>query len=95
MKSIEVDNKSLKDVLPKNYASLDLDKRILGDVVDIFTNDWHKTLKADFILANPPFNYHLWNQERLVDDPRWKYGLPPVENANYAWIQHMINYYRK
>lgn len=216
MKAIEADNKSLKDVLPKNYASPDLDKRILGDVVDIFTNsidmsdteanedllgrtyeyciaqfaekegasggefytpssvvktlveilkpfencrvydpccgsggmfvqsakfiqahngkrgaiavygqeanadtwkmakmnmairgidadfgprqadtfmnDWHKTLKADFILANPPFNYHPWNQERLVDDPRWKYGLPPAGNANYAWIQHMIHH---
>lgn len=216
MKAIEADNKSLKDVLPKNYASSDLDKRILGDVVDIFTNsidmsdtevnedllgrtyeyciaqfaekegasggefytpssvvktlveilkpfencrvydpccgsggmfvqsakfiqahngkrgaiavygqeanadtwkmakmnmairgidadfglyqadtfmnDLHKTLKADFILANPPFNYHPWNQERLVDDPRWKYGLPPAGNANYAWIQHMIHH---
>lgn len=216
MKAIEADNKNLKDVLPKNYASPDLDKRILGDVVDIFTNridmtstaidedllgrtyeyciakfaekegtgggefytpasivktlveilkpfencrvydpccgsggmfvqsakfiqahngkrgaisvygqeanadTWkmakmnmairgidanlgpyqadtftnnlHKTLKADFILANPPFNYHPWNQERLVDDPRWKYGLPPAGNANYAWIQHMIHH---
>lgn len=216
MKAIEADNKSLKDVLPKNYASPDLDKRILGDVVDIFTNsidmtdteanedllgrtyeyciaqfaekegasggefytpssivktlveilkpfencrvydpccgsggmfvqsakfirahngkrgaisvygqeanadtwkmakmnmairgidanfgpyqadtftnDLHKTLKADFILANPPFNYHPWNQERLVDDLRWKYGLPPAGNANYAWIQHMIHH---
>lgn len=216
MKAIEADNKTLKDVLPKNYASPDLDKRVLGDVVDIFTNsidmsdteanedllgrtyeyciaqfaekegasggefytpssivktlveilkpfencrvydpccgsggmfvqsakfiqahngkrgaisvygqeanadtwkmakmnmairgidanfgpyqadtftnDWHKTLKADFILANPPFNYHPWNQERLVDDPRWKYGLPPAGNANYAWIQHMIHH---
>lgn len=216
MKAIEANNKSLKDVLPKNYASPDLDKRILGDVVDIFTNsidmtdteenedllgrtyeyciaqfaekegasggefytpssivktlveilkpfencrvydpccgsggmfvqsakfiqahngkrgaisvygqeanadtwkmakmnmairgidanfgpyqadtftnDLHKTLKADFILANPPFNYHPWNQERLVDDPRWKYGLPPAGNANYAWIQHMIHH---
>lgn len=216
MKAIEADNKSLKDVLPKNYASPDLDKRVLGDVVDIFTNnidmsdteanedllgrtyeyciaqfaekegasggefytpssivktlveilrpfencrvydpccgsggmfvqsakfikahngrrgaisvygqeanadtwkmakmnmairgidanfgpyqadtftnDLHKTLKADFILANPPFNYHPWNQERLVEDIRWKYGLPPAGNANYAWIQHMIHH---
>ena len=216
MRAIEAENKALKNVLPKNYASPDLDKRILGDVVDIFTNsidmtdteanedllgrtyeyciaqfaekegasggefytpssivktlveilkpfencrvydpccgsggmfvqsakfiqahngkrgaisvygqeanadtwkmakmnmairgidanfgpyqadtftnDWHKTLKADFILANPPFNYHPWNQERLVDDSRWKYGLPPAGNANYAWIQHMIHH---
>ena len=59
---------------------------------DTFTNDLHKTLKADFILANPPFNYHPWNQEKLQDDVRWKYGLPPANNANYAWIQHMIHH---
>jgi type I restriction enzyme M protein len=216
MRAIEDENKTLKNVLPKNYASPDLDKRVLGDVVDIFTNDidmsdseqsedllgrtyeyciamfaekegtgggefytpssvvktlvsilkpfencrvydpccgsggmfvqsakfiqahsgnrntisvygqeanadtWkmakmnmairgieadfgahhadtfsndlHKTLKADFILANPPFNYHPWGQEKLVDDVRWKYGVPPAGNANYAWIQHMIHH---
>lgn len=216
MRAIEAENKTLKNVLPKNYASPDLDKRVLGDVVDIFTNsidmsdtghdedllgrtyeyciamfaekegtgggefytpssivktlveilkpfencrvydcacgsggmfvqsakfiqahsgnrhsisvygqeanadtwkmakmnmairgidadfgphhadtfsnDLHKTLKADFILANPPFNYHPWGQERLTDDVRWKYGLPPANNANYAWIQHMIHH---
>ena len=59
---------------------------------DTFTNDLHPQLKADFILANPPFNYHPWNQEKLVDDIRWKYGLPPAGNANYAWIQHMIHH---
>jgi type I restriction enzyme M protein len=59
---------------------------------DTFTNDLHSTLKADFILANPPFNYHPWNQEKLTDDVRWKYGLPPAGNANYAWIQHMIHH---
>ena len=59
---------------------------------DTFTNDLHPQLKADFILANPPFNYHPWNQEKLTDDPRWKYGLPPAGNANYAWIQHMIHH---
>jgi type I restriction enzyme M protein len=59
---------------------------------DTFTNDLHPQLKADFILANPPFNYHPWNQDKLVDDVRWKYGLPPAGNANYAWIQHMIHH---
>lgn len=59
---------------------------------DTFTNDLHPTLKADFILANPPFNYHPWNQEKLIDDVRWKYGVPPAGNANYAWIQHMIHH---
>lgn len=216
MRAIESENKSLKNVLPKNYASPDLDKRILGDVVDIFTNnidmsetetsedllgrtyeyciaqfaekegvgggefytpssivktlvsilkpyencrvydcccgsggmfvqsekfvqahsnnrgvisvygqeansdtwkmakmnmairgidadfgpynadtftnDLHPMLKADFILANPPFNYHPWGQEKLKEDKRWKYGMPPAGNANYAWIQHMIHH---
>ena len=59
---------------------------------DTFTNDLHPTLKADFILANPPFNYHPWGQENLKDDPRWKYGLPHAGNANFAWIQHMIHH---
>lgn len=216
MRAIEADNKTLKNVLPKNYASPDLDKRVLGDVVDIFTNnidmsdtaesedllgrtyeyciqqfaevegvnggefytpasivktlveiiqpfencrvydpccgsggmfvqsakfiqahsgrrgsisvygqeanadtwkmakinmairgidadfgpyqadtftnDLHPTLKADFILANPPFNYHPWGQEKLQDDVRWQFGTPPAGNANYAWIQHMIHH---
>lgn len=59
---------------------------------DTFTNDLHPTLKADFILANPPFNYHPWHQEELTGDVRWKYGLPPASNANFAWIQHMIHH---
>ena len=59
---------------------------------DTFTNDLHPQLKANFILANPPFNYHPWNQEKLTEDVRWKYGLPPAGNANYAWIQHMIHH---
>lgn len=59
---------------------------------DTFTNDLHPTLKSDFILANPPFNYHPWGQKSLQDDARWKYGLPPASNANFAWIQHMIHH---
>ncbi|MCC8192568.1 MAG: type I restriction-modification system subunit M [Ruminococcus sp.] len=215
MRAIENDNKKLKNVLPKNYASPDLDKRVLGDVVDLFTNmdmgdtedskdllgrtyeyciaqfaayegvkggefytpasivktivailkpfsncrvydpccgsggmfvqsakfieahsgkrgevsvygqesnadtwkmakmnmairgidadlgpyqadtffkDLHPTLKADFIMANPPFNLSNWGQDKLKDDKRWKYGVPPAGNANYAWIQHMIHH---
>ncbi len=59
---------------------------------DTFYNDLHKTLKADFILANPPFNLSDWNDGSLNDDPRWKYGLPPSGNANFAWLQHMISH---
>lgn len=55
-----------------------------------FLKDAHPDLKADFILANPPFNQDEWGQEVLQNDPRWKYGLPPKGNANYAWMQHMI-----
>lgn len=215
MRAIEAENKTLKNVLPKNYASSDLDKRVLGDVVDLFTNmnmtetgenkdilgktyqyciqqfaayegvkggefytpesivktivailkpfencrvydpccgsggmfvqsvefiqahrgnrnrisvygqesnadtwkmakmnmairgieadfgpyqadtffnDLHKSLKADFIMANPPFNLSNWGQDKLQEDVRWKYGTPPSGNANYAWIQHMIHH---
>ena len=59
---------------------------------DTFHNDLHKTLKADFILANPPFNLSGWGQEKLQEDVRWKYGTPPASNANFAWIQHMIHH---
>ncbi|HOQ04920.1 MAG TPA: class I SAM-dependent DNA methyltransferase [Anaerohalosphaeraceae bacterium] len=55
-----------------------------------FLNDAHKDLKADFILANPPFNDSDWSGELLRNDPRWQYGVPPASNANYAWLQHMI-----
>ena len=57
---------------------------------DTFIEDLHKDLKADFILANPPFN-NEWDRDKVEDDPRWKYGLPPKNNGNYAWIQHMIS----
>jgi len=55
-----------------------------------FLNDAHKDLKADFIIANPPFNDSDWSGDLLKDDARWKYGIPPSGNANYAWIQHFI-----
>jgi type I restriction enzyme M protein len=55
-----------------------------------FSNDLHKDLKADFILANPPFNDSDWGGENLKEDVRWKYGIPPVGNANFAWVQHFI-----
>jgi type I restriction enzyme M protein len=59
---------------------------------DTFRNDLHKDLKADFILANPPFNMSTWGGEGLRDDGRWKFGAPPVRNANFAWIEHMIHH---
>lgn len=55
-----------------------------------FLNNAHKDLKADFVLANPPFNDSDWSGQLLAKDPRWQYGMPPASNANYAWLQHMI-----
>ena len=59
---------------------------------DTFFNDVHRTEKFDFILANPPFNLSDWGGDRLKDDPRWEYGIPPEGNANFAWVQHMIHH---
>lgn len=59
---------------------------------DSFHNDLHKDLKADFILANPPFNMSDWGGERLRDDVRWKHGAPPTGNANFAWVQHIVHH---
>ena len=57
---------------------------------DTFFNDCHPTLRADYIMANPPFNLSDWGADKLQDDVRWKYGIPPAGNANFAWMQHMI-----
>ena len=57
---------------------------------DTFFNDCHPTLRADFIMANPPFNLSGWGADKLRDDVRWQYGMPPANNANFAWLQHMI-----
>ena len=59
---------------------------------DTFFEDQHPTLKADFILANPPFNLSDWGADKLQEDVRWKYGIPPAGNANFAWLQHMIHH---
>lgn len=59
---------------------------------DTFFDDQHPTLKADFVMANPPFNLSDWGGDRLQDDVRWKYGVPPNGNANFAWIQHIIHH---
>ncbi|MBI2548791.1 SAM-dependent DNA methyltransferase [Candidatus Woesearchaeota archaeon] len=59
---------------------------------DAFHDDQHKDLKADFILANPPFNDSDWNGELLQEDVRWKFGVPPKNNANFAWVQHFIHH---
>jgi type I restriction enzyme M protein len=75
-----------------NLAIRGIDANLGPHHADSFHNDLHKDLKADFILANPPFNMSDWGGERLREDARWKYGIPPVGNANYAWIQHFIHH---
>jgi type I restriction enzyme M protein len=59
---------------------------------DSFHNDRHPDLKADFILANPPFNISDWGGDRLREDKRWQYGAPPSGNANFAWVQHIVHH---
>jgi type I restriction enzyme M protein len=59
---------------------------------DTFHNDSHPDLKADYILANPPFNVSDWGGEHLREDPRWRFGAPPTGNANFAWVQHFIHH---
>ena len=59
---------------------------------DSFHNDRHPDLRADFILANPPFNVSDWGGERLTDDKRWTHGVPPKGNANFAWVQHIVHH---
>jgi len=65
----------------------------LGDrSADSFGQDLHADLRADFVIANPPFNVSNWWDAKLLDDPRWKYGKPPEGNANFAWVQHFIHH---
>ena len=59
---------------------------------DTFHNDRHPDLRADYILANPPFNVSDWGGNRLQSDQRWQHGVPPVGNANFAWVQHMAHH---
>jgi type I restriction enzyme M protein len=73
-----------------NLAIRGIDANIAWNNEGSFLRDAHKDLKADFVIANPPFNDSDWKGEMLREDSRWKYGAPPVGNANFAWIQHFI-----
>lgn len=75
-----------------NLAIRGIDGNLGQFHADTFHNDLHKTLKADYILANPPFNISDWGGNRLLDDPRWIFGTPPAGNANYAWLSHMVTH---
>ncbi len=75
-----------------NLAIRGIENNLGPENADCFHRDLHKDLKADYIIANPPFNMSDWGGERLREDARWKYGVPPVGNANFAWVQHFIHH---
>jgi type I restriction enzyme M protein len=75
-----------------NLALRGIDANLGPQWGDSFANDLHPDLRADFVIANPPFNISNWGGESLRDDPRWTHGIPPVGNANYAWILHMLHH---
>ena len=73
-----------------NLAIRGMDFNLGKEPADTFHRDQHPDLRADYILANPPFNISDWGGDKLQSDPRWVYGTPPAGNANYAWLQHML-----
>ena len=76
-----------------NLALRGIDANLGPQWGDTFASDQHPDLRADFVIANPPFNSDDWDEHgHLRDDPRWKYGAPPTSNANFAWIQHMLHH---
>ncbi|MBA2662664.1 MAG: type I restriction-modification system subunit M [Bradymonadaceae bacterium] len=75
-----------------NMAIRGIEAKLGQQHADTFHRDLHPDLRADFVLANPPFNISNWGGERLVEDVRWRYGTPPAGNANYAWLQHIVHH---
>ncbi|HEV3024442.1 MAG TPA: class I SAM-dependent DNA methyltransferase, partial [Pirellulales bacterium] len=75
-----------------NLAIRGIDGNLGQEHADSFHRDLHPDLRADYVLANPPFNDSDWRGELLKDDKRWKYGVPPASNANFAWVQHFIHH---
>lgn len=75
-----------------NLAIRGIEGNLGKEHADSFHHDLHPDLKADYVLANPPFNDSDWRGDLLADDKRWKYGTPPVGNANFAWVQHFIHH---
>ena len=73
-----------------NLAIRGIESNLGKEHADSFHNDMHPDLKADYVLANPPFNDSDWRGEQLRDDRRWQFGVPPASNANFAWVQHFI-----
>lgn len=75
-----------------NLAIHGLEGDLGQGAADTFYNNQHQSMRADYVLANPPFNMSDWGGSQLADDVRWQYGIPPEGNANYAWMQHMIHH---
>lgn len=75
-----------------NLAIRGIDADLGPHNADTFFNDLHRDKRFDFVLANPPFNSSDWGGDQLSEDPRWEFGTPPVGNANFAWMQHMIHH---
>jgi len=75
-----------------NLAIRGIEAHLGKQHADTFHRDLHADLKADFVMANPPFNISNWGGERLVEDVRWKHGPPPAGNANFAWLQHIVHH---
>jgi type I restriction enzyme M protein len=75
-----------------NLAIRGIDSNLGAENADSFRRDLHKDLKADYVLANPPFNDSDWSGASLREDVRWQYGVPPTGNANFAWVQHFIHH---
>ena len=75
-----------------NLAIHGIEANLGVEAKDSFLHNQHPDLKADYILANPPFNVSDWSGRLLREDPRWRFGAPPVGNANYAWIQHFLHH---
>ena len=73
-----------------NLAIRGIECNLGSHAADTFHNNLHRDLRADFILANPPFNMSDWGGQLLAEDPRWQFGVPPTGNANYAWVQHIL-----
>jgi type I restriction enzyme M protein len=94
MSKVNNQNKSSYNTwkLARMNLAIRIDANLGPRKADSFRADLHSDLKADFILSNPPFNMSDWGDENLRQDVRWRCGMPPVNNANYAWIQHFIHH---
>jgi len=85
-------NPTTRRLCKMNLAIRGIDGDLAREHADSFRRDLHKDLKADFVLANPPFNDSDWGGDKLQEDVRWKWGVPPKGNANFAWVQHFVHH---